>query len=256
MDEDAGFPVVVRVTDVIVETPTVSTICFDRSFPFLPGQFVMVWVPGIDEVPMALSASDAITVQRVGEATAALCDKKPGDLLGIRGPFGNGFTPGTACLAVAGGVGAAPLIGLARLGKTAVFLLGARTRAELLYYDELCSLPGFACITDDGSSGRSGRVSDLLLPLMLDRFDSICVCGPEPMMAAILLILEERGLSGRGQFSLHRIMKCGIGVCGSCCIDPSGSRVCREGPIFSGVLLHGSEFGRYHRDGCGARRNT
>ena len=108
------LPVPVSIAEVKTETPTIRSFFFDRTFTFEPGQFVMVWVPGVDEVPMALSSEKSITVQKVGDATGALFDLKAGDMLGIRGPFGNSFTKGEKMLNVAGGVGAAPLLPLVR----------------------------------------------------------------------------------------------------------------------------------------------
>ena len=99
---------IVQITSVAQETPSVRTFSFAPGFSFRPGQFVMVTIPGVDEIPMALSRADAITVQKVGDATAALFRAEPGDLLGIRGPFGNGFPSLGRTLAIAGGVGAAP----------------------------------------------------------------------------------------------------------------------------------------------------
>src|SRR5512136_2992990 len=104
------LPVPVSILQVKKETSLIRTFVVDRSFAFSPGQFVMVWVPGVDEIPMALSSLNSITVQKVGDATSALFAMKPGDKLGIRGPFGNGFALGEKVLAVAGGVGAAPLL--------------------------------------------------------------------------------------------------------------------------------------------------
>ena len=105
---DNGLPLGVEVREVIRETPSVSTIRFDHRFSFNPGQFVMVWVPGVDEIPMALSSADSITVQNVGPATSALTAMYAGDKIGLRGPFGNGFETREGTLAIAGGVGARP----------------------------------------------------------------------------------------------------------------------------------------------------
>jgi dihydroorotate dehydrogenase electron transfer subunit len=74
------------------------------------------------------------------------------------------------------------------------------------------------------------------------------------MMQAVLTTLLEEGIPERGQFSLHRYMKCGVGVCGSCCTDPHGLRVCKDGPVFTGDLLNDGEFGKYSRDGSGRRK--
>jgi dihydroorotate dehydrogenase electron transfer subunit len=252
MHEFSSVPV--RITRIIDETPGIKTFEFSHAFTFRPGQFVMVWVPGVDEIPMALSSPWSVTVQRVGDATAALFACSEGDLLGIKGPLGNGFSVGGRTLAVAGGIGAAPLRHLAIEGSVETFLLGARTAAELPFKAEIERMTDLVVATDDGSAGHHGFVTDLLAEIDLAAYDHICVCGPEIMMRAVLRLLDEADCADRGQFSLHRYMKCGVGICGSCCIDPSGLRVCRDGPVFSGDVLLGSEFGAYTRDASGRKR--
>ena len=251
---DDGLPVTVEVREIIRETPSIRTLRFDRKFAFRPGQFVMVWVPGLDEVPMALSAEDSISVQKVGDATAALFSLETGDRIGIRGPFGNGFPEGKNILAIAGGIGAAPLFPLAMQRRVAIFLLGARTKSELPFAAALRNVTDLRIATDDGSEGLSGFVAGLIDEIPLRDFDKICICGPERMMQAVFVRLEEHAAISRGYFSLHRYMKCGVGVCGSCCFDPHGLRVCRDGPIFSGDILVGSELGKYARDASGRKR--
>ena len=249
-----GLPVTVTIDKIVEETPSIRTFYFDGRFEFRAGQFVMVWVPGVDEIPMALSAPDSITVQRVGDATSALFELGKGDRIGIRGPFGNGFPVDGRVLAVAGGVGAAPLFPLAMDGRVEAFLLGARTGSELLFsriLEECCPL--FAA-TDDGSFGHHGIVTDLLEQVETGGADAVCVCGPERMLAAVFSLMMRDGMLERSYFSLHRYMKCGIGVCGSCCIDPGGLRVCRDGPVFRGDQLVGTEFGKYARDASGRRQ--
>ncbi|MDP2797861.1 MAG: dihydroorotate dehydrogenase electron transfer subunit, partial [Methanoregula sp.] len=103
-DKDKMGLVPVTIARVKTETPAIRTFVFKESFPHAPGQFVMVWVPGVDEIPMALSYENSITVQKVGDATSALFNLGPGAKLGIRGPFGNGFTRGEKMLAIGGGV--------------------------------------------------------------------------------------------------------------------------------------------------------
>jgi dihydroorotate dehydrogenase electron transfer subunit len=237
------------------ETPSVRTFFFDLSFSFSPGQFVMVWVPGIDEIPMALSSENSITVQNVGDATAALFGIAEGGKIGIRGPFGNGFSRAEKVLAIAGGVGAAPLLPLARADCVMTLLLGAKTESELLFIDLLDECTDVLIATDDGSLGLKGFVTHLMDDLNLGAYDRIAVCGPEVMMRAVLAKVEEKGIAHKTEFSLHRYMKCGVGVCGSCCIDPSGLRVCRDGPVFSGDKLLKSEFGHYMRDASGRKKN-
>jgi len=139
-------------------------------------------------------------------------------------------------------------------GSAGVFLLGASTGRDLPFRKVLAEKTDLRIATDDGSSGHHGPVTDLLGDLDLRAFDHICVCGPEPMMRAVLKHLQEKGIADRGLFSLHRYMKCGVGLCGSCAIDSSGLRVCREGPVISGDTLLQSEFGHYTRDASGVRK--
>lgn len=250
-----GLPIPVTITNVTEETPQVKSFYFDTEFSFDPGQFVMVWVPGVDEIPMALSSATSITVQRVGDATTALFSFREGDQLGIRGPFGNGFPPFRKILAVAGGVGAAPLLPVIRAGGVKKCLLGARTSADLLFPQLIRTYTHLAVSTDDGSEGYHGYIADLLGKEDLAQYDAVFCCGPERMMAAVHGMLVQSGRPEMGYFSLHRYMKCGVGVCGSCSLDPGGLRVCRDGPVFRGDILARSEFGHYSRDACGRRRS-
>lgn len=250
-----GTPVTVTIKGVRQETPNIKSLFFDREFILSPGQFVMVWVPGVDEVPMALSSSTGITVQNVGDATAALCNLAVGDKIGIRGPFGHGFTICEKVLAIAGGVGAAPLLPLVKADYVMTMLLGARTESELLFVDQLDECTDVLIATDDGTQGHKGFVTALMDDLNLASYDRIAVCGPEVMMRSVLTKVAEKGLEHKAEFSLHRYMKCGVGVCGSCCTDPSGLRVCRDGPVFPGDVLMKSEFGHYMRDASGQKKN-
>jgi dihydroorotate dehydrogenase electron transfer subunit len=250
-----GLPMPVTLVRIKQETPSVRTFFFDRSFSFSPGQFVMVWVPGKDEIPMALSSENSITVQNVGDATASLFAIGKDGKVGIRGPFGNGFSKAEKILAIAGGVGAAPLLPLARADCVMTLLLGARNESELLFVDLLDEWTDVLIATDDGSLGLKGFVTQLMDDLNLGAYDRIAVCGPEVMMRAVLAKVEEKGIAHKTEFSLHRYMKCGVGVCGSCCIDPSGLRVCRDGPVFTGDKLLKSEFGHYMRDASGRKKN-
>jgi len=252
---DEMLPVPVSIMRIKKESPSIRTFVFDKPFTFVPGQFVMVWVPGVDEIPMALSSENCITVQNAGDATAAMFGLGTGAQLGIRGPFGNGFSRGEKMLAIAGGVGAAPLLPLVRSDCVMTMLLGARTEQELLFVDQLDEYTDVLIATDDGTLGVKGFVTALMDDLNLGAYDRIAVCGPEVMMRAVLAKVEEKGISHRTEFSLHRYMKCGIGVCGSCCIDPSGLRTCRDGPVFSGDNLLKSEFGSYTRTASGKKNS-
>jgi len=245
--------VAVEILEIYDETPSVKTITFSTSFDIRPGQFCMVWVPGVDEVPMGFSSANSISVQQVGEATTALCALSPGEKIGIRGPLGNGFSPKGRVLAIAGGVGAAPLLPLAENGDVDTFILGARTQAELPFLKRLDACTDLRIATDDGTTGYHGFVTGVLADLNPAEYDTICVCGPEMMMKNVLRDLVTAGCAEKAQLSLVRYMKCGVGICGSCSMDPDGLCVCREGPVIPGdrLLSEKSEFGRYARDASG-----
>ncbi len=243
-------PVEVIITEVVDETPTIKTLFFDTSFELIPGQFVMVWIRGIDEVPMALSYDNAITVQKVGAATSALFELGECGSLGIRGPFGNGFDIKEGhILLVAGGVGAAPLAPLAEKASSSgievTTLLGAKTKDELLFRKRFEAAGDVRIATDDGSEGEPGFVTELLEAS--ENYSQLYCCGPEPMMKKVL----DKIAPSKAQFSLHRYIKCGLGICGACCVD--GLRVCKDGPVFSGEVLKNTEFGAYKRNECGER---
>lgn len=254
-------PINVTITKTVDESPSTRTFFFDKSFEIAtPGQFVMVWIRGVDEVPMTLAYNNAITVQKVGDATSALFKLNVGDSLGIRGPFGNGFTlpqKDENILLIAGGVGSAPLAPLADSAKSAgsdiTTILGARNSNELIFADRLRAAGTLNITTDDGSEGRGGFVTDVLNEIDISKYDKIYTCGPEIMMTRVFDILRDAEAHGRTEFSLHRYFKCAIGVCGACCMDPLGLRVCKDGPVFNGELLVDSEFGEYKRGASGIR---
>ncbi len=243
-------PVNVVITKVVEGTPTIKTFFFDTSFELIPGQFVMVWIRGVDELPMALSYENAITVQKVGTATSALFELGECDSIGIRGPFGNGFDIKEGhVLLVAGGVGAAPLAPLAERagasGAKVTTLLGAKTKDEILFRERFEAVGDVRVATDDGSEGKHGFVTQLIEKP--ESYNQIYCCGPEIMMKKVL----DKVIPSRAQFSLHRYIKCGIGICGACCVD--GLRVCKDGPVFSGDVLKKTEFGVYRRNECGEK---
>ena len=109
-------------------------------------------------------------------------------------------------------------------------------------------------MTRDEVKGLARIGEGLMDEINLGAYDRIAVCGPEVMMHAVLTKAVEVGIEKKTEFSLHRYMKCGIGVCGSCCIDPSGLRVCRDGPVIPGNVLLKGEFGHYTRDASGRKK--
>ncbi|WP_407357135.1 dihydroorotate dehydrogenase electron transfer subunit [Methanolobus sp. WCC5] len=257
------YPVNVKIIKIIRETPSTRTFIFDKAFnEAIPGQFVMVWIRGVDEIPMTLSSKNSITVQKVGDATERMFMLEEGDQLGIRGPFGRGFTlPGKdeRILLIAGGVGAAPLAPLAEYAASMDIcmntILGARNAEELLFADRFAYCGKLYLTTDDGSAHRCGFVTDVLAETDIMDYDRIYTCGPEMMMKCIFNMLEKENALERTEFSLHRYFKCAIGVCGACCMDREGLRVCKDGPVFNGLQLIDSEFGNYMRGPSGNRKS-
>ena len=238
-----------KVISVTEETPTIKTIEFEGALDFIPGQFVMAWIPGVDEVPISLSGPNQITVKNVGTATAALHKLKKGDYVGIRGPFGNGFAiPGHKVLIVGGGVGIAPMKALAQYGeKDFVSIMGAQTKDELFFKDYF---PGLHICTDDGSEGEKAFTTILTERLLQEqKFDAVAACGPEIMIKFLFQICEKHNIPVF--FSMERWMKCGVGLCGHCAVDPTGWRVCKEGPVANSEVLRNSEFFNYRRDQTG-----
>jgi dihydroorotate dehydrogenase electron transfer subunit len=221
------------------ETPVTRTIIFEERLSAVPGQFVMVWVPGVDEFPMSVSYATkdfGITYQVVGPGTKALAGKQVGDMIGIRGPYGKGFTiHGKKLLMVAGGLGMAPLAPFIEESiehkATVDLVLGAKTANELLFEGRAADAGASVHVsTDDGSKGFKGLATQLAaVELEGSKFDCIYACGPERMIVGILGISEN--CKTPMQASLERIMKCGIGICDSCAID--GRHVCKDGPVFS-----------------------
>lgn len=242
------------------ETASTRTMRFRGSMDARPGQFVMVWVPGVDEFPMSLSYMGegfGITYQVVGEGTRALARVAEGGLIGVRGPFGRGFElNGDRMLVVAGGAGIAPTAPLvesaAGKGASVDLVLGARSAGELVF-ERRCADAGAAVhvSTDDGSRGRRGLATELAAELVAKgRYDQVYACGPERMLVGVVALCREKGLPL--QASVERIMKCGIGVCDSCAID--GKHVCTDGPVFDlAELGRLSELGRTRLDRSGRK---
>ncbi|MFO7618992.1 MAG: dihydroorotate dehydrogenase electron transfer subunit [Thermoplasmata archaeon] len=251
---------IVTVSRIINETKNIKTILFNWDATPEPGQFAMVWMPHVDEIPMSISYSGkevGFTVEAVGDATKALHALKPGDRIGIKGPLGNGFKlEGNDILAVGGGSGTAALTLAAESaiakGSAVRIALGARTSDCLLFCDRFRKLGIDVHIsTDDGTEGHRGFATELAGKLIAERRpDQIIACGPEPMMVTMLGIAARENIPI--QCSLERYMKCGIGLCGSC--QCGKYTVCGDGPVFDGhALSEISDFGKWKRDAGGKK---
>jgi NAD(P)H-flavin reductase len=221
------------------------------------GQFDMLYVHGVGEVPISTSGDPdddgrlIHTIREVGAVTQALCALEPGSLVGVRGPFGNEWplaeAAGGDLVIVAGGIGLAPLRpavrhALAHRDDYGAFsvLLGARTPGDLLYVEEIEEWRSRFDVEVDvtvdaaapGWHGRVGLVTTLIPGAVFDPAEATAlVCGPEVMMIFVVRALVDRGVPvERIWISMERNMRCGVGHCGHCQLGPT--LICRDGPVF------------------------
>ena len=258
-------PCFTRVIKTVQETADVFTLELEPpvggDFQFAPGQFNMLYVPGIGEAAVSLSGDPAHayslvhTVRAVGAVSAGITRLHEGAQIGVRGPFGAGWpldgANGQDIVIVAGGLGLAPLRPAIyhvlrhreRYGRI-VIAYGARTPDDALFLGELQAwrtVPDVeVLISVDRANGHQGRpwpesvghVTGLLSRAIFDpSFTTALVCGPEIMMRTACAELERLGMRDSAMFvSLERNMKCGIGFCGHCQLGPAF--VCKDGPVF------------------------
>ena len=279
-----------EIVKVIDEAKDIKTFVFNYRLNAKPGQYVMVWIPGVDEKPFSICYCDkskfAVTVCAVGDFSKRLYSMKKGDVVGIRGPYGNYFrffdSRTTKIILIGGGYGSAPLSFLANkaksMGYDVHFIIGAKTKDYLLYEERMrrAGVKLHYC-TDDGSYGFKGFTTQLLEKLIeqskhhkqikkgrkiisahslkpgkAKAFGKIFVCGPDMMEKKIIDIAEKHDIPC--ELSLERYMKCGIGICGNCCVDYKGLTVCRDGPVFdSKIAKHIVDLGKYKRDAKGSK---
>ena len=215
-----------------------------------PGQFVEMLVEGEPKAflrrPISINYLNKednelwLLIQIVGAGTAKLSKVKVGDIINIIYPLGNGFTipveQNKKVLLVGGGVGVAPLLMLGdelkKAGHNPIFLLGARTKEDLLLLDKFQSVSTTYVTTEDASEGEKGFVTQHSL-LQKESFDFIYCCGPGPMMKAVAKVAQNIG--SECEVSLENMMACGVGAC-LCCVENTVKGnvcVCTEGPVFN-----------------------
>ncbi|MHA2020271.1 MAG: dihydroorotate dehydrogenase electron transfer subunit [Candidatus Thorarchaeota archaeon] len=270
LDRLMGRPISVRINDIVEESDKTRTVRFSYPYndiEFHPGQFMMIWVPGVDEVPMSISYWNlpdvGVTVAPIGETTNVLASLDVGQLIGIRGPFGTSFkTNSKNALVVGGGIGMAPLrpltYELLSQNVQVTLLIAAKAKGDLVYLKEFDSLSNtnlrLQKSTDDGSLGHKGLATEATEKILAKETpDTLYTCGPELMMLGLYELAKSYNVAF--QASLERFMKCGCGLCGTCALDSTGELVCVEGPVFSGDQLSKiTEFGKYHRDSMGLKK--
>ena len=266
---DPNHPYICTIERVVDETPTVRTLYFHDEVlaNVKPGQFAMIWIPGVNELPMSVMISEkkdeaGLTVRKRGESSTALYNLKVGDKIGVRGPYGNSFKRiDGKILLIGGGTGLVPLMRLIKYSNPdwttnqITVLMGSKTKEEVFFEDISNKMlthsqnPQIIPVTEDGSYGEKGYVTDVLEKLLEENtYDAIYTCGPELMMYKVVKLANEKGIFV--QASLERMMKCGVGICGSCCV--SQDLVCRDGTVFDGqYLAKNSEFGHLQRTKSG-----
>lgn len=233
-----SLPQPARILSTLAESARVHTLVLDLHLAAEPGQFVMAWLPGVDEKPFSLVQASPVmlSIARVGPFTTAALALGAGDRLWLRGPLGRAFTlpPAPASiLLVAGGYGVAPLHFLARRARAAGWavsvVIGARTADDVVFSDRFAALGAEVVVTtDDGSRGQPGLATEAADRLLTQKsYQAIYACGPEPMLDAVVRL--ARGHCLPAQLSYERYMRCAFGVCGSC--TRSGWLVCRDGPV-------------------------
>ncbi|MGF1619961.1 MAG: FAD/NAD(P)-binding protein [Rhodomicrobiaceae bacterium] len=257
---DPMTPVPARILDVRPDLADVVTLTIgidEAALPeFTPGQFNMLAVFGVGEIPVSISGPPADqrrlihTIRAVGPVSAALTRLTTGDWLGLRGPFGVGWpvadAAGQDVVLVAGGLGLAPLRPAIyalqaerdRYGKIAV-MYGARNPAQILFRDEFdewrrhgIEVAVTVDIADTDWHGDVGVVPKLIARASFDPMNCIAmVCGPEIMMRYSIMALRDAGVAPDAVYlSMERNMKCAIGHCGHCQLGPVF--VCKDGPVF------------------------
>jgi len=244
------LPRTVKVTNRTVHNDDNVTLHLGEKIDFSPGQFLMIWLPGINEKPFSIAGHDRngilITVRRRGSFSSRLAGLNVGDLVGIRGPYGKAFQLIKNCCLVAGGIGLACLAPIIDLFPKAPILYGENDARSRIYQTRF---PNAAFYTVDGSAGNKGfPTNDLESTIRRQGCEMVYCCGPEPMLTKAIEICNSVGVSC--QVSIERYMKCGQGICGQCACGPI--RVCVEGTVFNGnELVANPDFGKRKLDATG-----
>ena len=254
---------IVRIEKMIENTQVFTLRFLDehlvRSFRHQPGQFVMLSIPGTGEMPISISSSPTrpevleLCVRKVGRVTSALYRMRTNDVVGVRGPYGNGYPmqeiAGHDLLLAAGGLGMAPLRSLLWYAldhrdqfNNLILMYGSKRPEDMLFREELVALVDRADIhcllTVDADPAGTWKNHVGLLPTLFDhaKIDAArtyaAVCGPPVVYKFILKRLLALGFpKNRILMSLERRMKCGVGKCGHCSIGYKYT--CLHGPIFT-----------------------
>lgn len=247
----------------VIETPNVKTLHLkvNGSYSAKPGQFNMIYIYGLGEIPISLANLPAVisgstviehTVRSIGAVTKAVVGGIGiGSMVGLRGPYGNGWplaeVEGMDVIIIGGGIGIAPLRPIVkyvekyrdRYGRLNI-LLGARTPNDMLYkyeVEEYSSIPNTKLLLSSDAEAPGWRyfvgfVTNLIEYVDTDsRNSAVFLCGPETMMKVAVKKLLSHGFKKDNVYlSLERRMRCGVGICGTC--QFGHYFVCKDGPVF------------------------
>ncbi|MDH5546606.1 MAG: FAD/NAD(P)-binding protein [Gammaproteobacteria bacterium] len=259
------LPQTVSVVERVQETPTIFTLRLrfedknrQRDYRFEPGQFNMLYLHGVGEVATSIVSDPAEeetvdhTIRAVGRVTKGLAKLKPGDQIGLRGPYGRGWplreALGKDVILVTGGLGCAPVVSVIRyvtrrrdmFGRL-IIMQGVKRADDLIWreqYDHWASLHETQVIlaaSEETSADwpwHTGHVTNLIGQAIFNPRNAIAMmCGPEPMMHAAIEPLLREGLDEQDIWlSMERNMQCAVGLCGHC--QYGASFICKQGPVF------------------------
>jgi sulfite reductase subunit B len=265
MTKNIYQPIEALIQEVIEETPNIKTFVFKpaSSFSFSTGQFIELTVPGLGEAAFTPSSDPGVkdkievTIMNVGLVTAKLHQMRPGDKVGLRGPYGKGYPlsdfQGKDILIVGGGVGLAPLRSflfslfaqMDRYNKV-ILRYGCRTPNDIVYKNSIgewarkkkVDLVTTVDMGSPGWNGNVGLVTTILKDLPIDLEKAVgVVCGPPIMMKFVTLKLLDLGFKPEQIYlSMEKNMSCGLGKCGHCRLGKY--YVCKDGPVFTYAQLN------------------
>jgi dihydroorotate dehydrogenase electron transfer subunit len=265
-------PKTFTIKDFWDEAKDIRTFIFEGTLNAQPGQFCMLWIPGVDEKPFSIARDYDeeiwLTICNIGETTNKLFTLQKGEKIGLRGAFGHGFTidpplkeknsesPKNIIL-IGGGYGTAPLHYAGKKHKennhNVTMIIGARTK-NLVMHQKWSEETGFRTLiaTNDGTQGKEGFTTHILEDIIQsEKIDLVQTCGPEKMMKIIAEICIEKNIPC--EVSIERYMKCGFGICGQC-VTESGEKMCQSGPVVSAKkALTYEDFGIFHRGAEGQK---
>lgn len=275
MNNNAMAPIAAEIKKIVQETPDVKTftIAFtdpsvQSTFSYQPGQFMEISLLGIGEAPISITSAPSmkgsieLSIRKVGQLTEAIHRLTPGNIVGLRGPYGNGWpfkeVAGYNLLFIGGGIGLAPLRSMIKYvfdhrGEYGLvkILYGARNPQEIVFGHEMqlwAKQPDTEILVtvdrgDKNWSGNVGLVTSLFPQISVTANNCVAfVCGPPVMVPFVIKDLLNMGFAEDKIIStLENYMKCGIGKCGHCLLG--GKYICLEGPVFKYSEMKKMQFG-------------